>query len=90
MAKGGRKKRAKSPWMRHVANTMVKMPGVALKEVLRAASKTYKKVKVVPEAVTARVLKLKRKKRRRTRRVRKRTRRRVRRRVRRRRRSSRR
>ena len=84
MQKGGRKK---SPWMVHVANTMEQMPGVALRDVLKAASKTYKKGK----GVTGKVLLLKkRKKRRRTKRRtkrrkrRRRTRRRTRRRVRRR------
>jgi len=84
MQKGGRKK---SAWMVHVANTMAQMPNVALRDVLKAASKTYKKGK----GVTGKVLLLKkRKKRRRTRRRtkrrkrRRRTRRRTRRRVRRR------
>jgi hypothetical protein len=85
MQKGG--KRKKSAWMVHVANTMAQMPNVALREVLKAASKTYKKGK----GVTGKALLLKkRKKRRRTRRRtkrrkrRRRTRRRTRRRVRRR------
>lgn len=44
MQKGGRKKTA---WMQHVTKTMAKMPNVALKDVLKAASKTYKKGKSV-------------------------------------------
>ena len=42
MQKGGRKKTA---WIQHVTKTMAKMPNVALKDVLKAASKTYKKGK---------------------------------------------
>lgn len=42
MKKGGKKKTA---WMQHVTKTMAKMPNVALKDVLKAASKTYKKGK---------------------------------------------
>ena len=44
MQKGGKKKTA---WMQHVTKTMEKMPNVALKDVLKAASKTYKKGKSV-------------------------------------------
>ena len=83
MTKGGRrKKRSKSPWMIHVAKMMAKMPGVALKDVLRAASKTYKKGKKVTTDVTAKALRLRKGRRR----VRRRTRRRGRKRTRRRRR----
>jgi len=39
MQKGGKKKTA---WMQHVTKTMEQMPNVALKDVLKAASKTYK------------------------------------------------
>ena len=87
MQKGGKKK---SPWMQHVGATMAAMPGVALRDVLKAASKTYKKGK----SVTGKALLLKkvrktkrrrrRKGRRKGRRKRRRTRRRTRRRVRRR------
>ena len=89
MQKGGKKK---SLWMQHVATTMAAMPGVALRDVLKAASKTYKKGK----SVTGKALLLKkvhktkrrrrRKGRRKGRRKRRRTRRRTRRRVKRRRR----
>jgi len=49
MTKKGKKK---SPWMQHVAKTMAEMPGVALRDVLKAASKTYKKGKdVVADAL---------------------------------------
>ena len=62
MQKGG--KRKKSAWMQHVAKTMTEMPNVALRDVLKAASKTYKK----GAAVTGTVLLLKKKRRRKTRR----------------------
>ena len=42
MQKGGKKKTA---WMQHVTKTMEQMPNVALKDVLKAASKTYKTCK---------------------------------------------
>jgi len=47
MQKGGKKKTA---WMQHVTKTMEQMPNVALKDVLKAASKTYKKGKAVTGA----------------------------------------
>ena len=46
-----KKARKKSPWMQHVAKQMAAMPGVALREVLKAASKTYKKGKGVTKKV---------------------------------------
>ena len=49
MQKGG--KRKKSAWMQHVAKTMAEMPNVALRDVLKAASKTYKKGSSVAGAV---------------------------------------
>lgn len=80
MQKGGKKKTA---WMQHVTKTMEQMPNVALKDVLKAASKTYKKGK----AVTGTALMVtKRRRRRRGRKARRKTRRKTRRRVRRRRR----
>ena len=78
MQKGGRKKTA---WMQHVARTMEKMPNVALRDVLKAASKTYKKGK----AITGTALMVtKRRRRRRGRKGRRKTRRKTRRRTRRR------
>ena len=78
MQKGGRKKTAS---MRHVAHTMAKMPNVALRDVLKAASKTYKKGK----AITGKALMVtKRRRRRRGRKGRRKTRRKTRRRTRRR------
>ena len=78
MQKGGKKKTA---WMQHVTKTMAQMPNVALKDVLKAASKTYKKGK----SVTGKALMVtKRRRRRRGRKSRRKTRRRVRRRRRRR------
>ena len=62
MQKGG--KRKKSAWMQHVAKTMAEMPNVALRDVLKAASKTYKKGSSVTGAVSA---KPRRKRRRKTR-----------------------
>ena len=70
------KVRKKSPWMQHVAKTMAAMPGVALREVLKAASKTYKKGKVVTQKALGLKKTKKTKKRRRRRRRRRRTRRR--------------
>jgi hypothetical protein len=80
MQKGGKKKTA---WMQHVTKTMAQMPNVALKDVLKAASKTYKKGK----SLTGKALMVtKRHRRRRGRKARRKTRRKTRRRVRRRRR----
>ena len=45
MTKGGKRKPTR--WSKHVAATMLKMPGVALRKVLVAASKTYNKGKAV-------------------------------------------
>ena len=42
-----------SPWLAHVKKTMAENPGKRLKDVLKLASKTYKKTKsVVKYAVT--------------------------------------
>ena len=73
MQKGGKKKTA---WMQHVTKTMAKMPNVALKDVLKAASKTYKKGK----SLTGKALMVTKRRRRRSRKARRKTRRRVRRR----------
>lgn len=35
--------KSSSPWMQHIAATRAKMPGKPLKEVLKAAARTYKK-----------------------------------------------
>ena len=70
MQKGGRKKTA---WMKHVSATMENMPNVALRYVLKAASKTYKK----GIQVTAKAHVLKKGRRRRRRGTRRRTRRRT-------------
>lgn len=78
MQKGGKKKTA---WMQHVTKTMAKMPNVALKDVLKAASKTYKKGK----SLTGKALMVTKRRRRRSRKARRKTRRKTRRRVRRRR-----
>ena len=68
MQKGGKKKTA---WMQHVTKTMAKMPNVALKDVLKAASKTYKKGK----SLTGKALMVTKRRRRRSRKARRKTRR---------------
>ena len=80
MQKGGKKKTA---WMQHVTKTMAQMPNVALKDVLKAASKTYKTGKSLTGTA---LMVTKRRRRRRGRKARRKTRRKTRRRVRRRRR----